>query len=105
MVILCGQYLINFFIEMFLSLSSRTPEEWKDCFENACRNLFSLEANLPVLKREAFQELVSKCLITLSMVHCINPHWDAYRDKEMKLSLNLKLIVCFWNTSCNKSFY
>ncbi|CAB4012914.1 nuclear-interacting partner of ALK-like [Paramuricea clavata] len=46
--------------ESFLSLPVRTSQEWKASFEDVCRNLLSLEGNLPVLKREAFQELVSE---------------------------------------------
>ena len=50
----------TFCLESFLSLPARTSQEWKASFEDVCRNLLSLEGNLPVLKREAFQELVSE---------------------------------------------
>jgi hypothetical protein len=50
---------IFLFIESFLSLPTKTAQEWKTSFEDSCRNLLKLEGDLPVLKREAFQALVS----------------------------------------------
>lgn len=46
------------FQETFLCLPTRTSDEWKVLYVNACKNLLTLGGDLPLLKRETLLEMV-----------------------------------------------